>query len=315
MSNDALSASNVVTTLFCEFSVYTADPALPLLVNVNVPVFVIAPVCVTVPSVLKPMSLVPPSTAVIAKPVSSRKPKLPPSPPVTSNVVTALFCVSNVYVPPPANVNVVAVIPAALCVIVPVLDNVTAFAPASKPATSKPPVLSVKLTAPNVFVSPSNVVTLFACVKVNAPPPVALNKVNVPVFVIAPLCVTVPSVLNDTVFVFALTPVIAKPESSRKLKSPPIAASSTSNVVTALFCEPRLKVPPPFSVSVSAVIVPDCKTVPPVVTVTSFAPALALSERMVIPPELKLERVILPVPVVAATAFVIAPVPPVVTFN
>ena len=54
---------------------------------------------------------------------------------------------------------------------------------------------------------------------------------------------------------------------------------------------------------------------PPVVTVTSFAPALALSERMVIPPELKLERVILPVPVVAATAFVIAPVPPVVTFN
>ncbi len=63
-----------------------------------------------------------------------------------------------------------------------------------------------------------------------------------------------------------------------------------------------------------AVIIPDCVTVPPVVTVTLFAPALALRDAIVIPPLPVLERVILPVPVVVTLVPVIAPVPP-VTFN
>ena len=92
--------------------------------------------------------------------------------------------------------------------IAPLLVNVTAFAPAFKPVTSKP-VLSWNNTVPNVFVSPSNVVTALSDVfNVNAPPPPLLNKFNVGTE-ITPDCVTVPSVLKLAVL-SALMPATTK---------------------------------------------------------------------------------------------------------
>ena len=236
----------------------------------------ITPVCVTVPptdsSVTAPAELIP----ATAKPVSSLNESVATCVLSASSVVTALFCVPSVNVPPaPSRVSVGVVI-AADCVTVPAptcsVAAVVAVRPAVFTVPMAKPVVSWNETVP---VLPASVVIgLSEVFSVNVPPAPSNSR---PAALITADCVTVPPADSSVMFPVAVAPATAKPVSSLNESAASVVLFASS-VVTALFCVPNVNVPPvPSSVSVGVVIAADCVTVPvdeSVAAVVAVSPAV-----------------------------------------